>query len=180
MSRTEPSTRPWLELIRKNDQDLLALCRLDTFRGSGRGGQKRNKTSNAVRLTLLDLAVTESASRSRAQNITKALSKLRLAIALSLSPSFVRSNTGMQLPVELTTYCRQGIIRINPQNSDFPVFIGVMLDMFIAYEGEWKSVASEYGVSKSQLRRFVEKHPTLRMSLKQAQSMFSPQRDEEI
>ena len=33
------------------DDALLSECRWDQFRGSGPGGQKRNKTSNAVRLT---------------------------------------------------------------------------------------------------------------------------------
>ncbi len=159
----------WLETVRKNDQDLLGLCRLDTFRGSGRGGQKRNKTSNAVRLTISDLAVTESTFRSRAQNITNALRKLRVVIALSLSPTIQRNCIGKALPREVQSYFNQGVIRINPQNPVFPLFIGCLVDLFIKHEGGWSSVAHACGVSNSQLRRFVEKHPALRMTLDKIQ-----------
>lgn len=159
----------WLDLVRRNDRDLLQLCRLDSFRGSGRGGQKRNKTSNAIRLTISDIAVTESASRSRAQNITSALRKLRLTIALSLSPLLRRDCIGQPFPDEIKPYLGKGVIRINPHNPLFPVFSGCVVDLFMEYGGKWAIVAEALGVSNSQLRRFVEKHAGLNATLKQIQ-----------
>src|SRR5207248_2974059 len=44
---------------------LLADCRFDIARGSGPGGQKRNKTSNAVRLTHLPTGIHVTATESR-------------------------------------------------------------------------------------------------------------------
>jgi len=151
----------WLELVRQSDRELLDLCRLDCFRGSGRGGQKRNKTSNAVRLTIGDIAVTESSTRSRQQNIDSALRKLRLKIALNLSPAIVRHEPGSPLPGEIQPCFREGLIRINAKNPAFPVVVGWLVDQFLGAGGNWGIVAEKCNVSSSQLRRFVEKHPAL-------------------
>ena len=78
------STRDeWLAL---DDEVLLRQCRCEAVRGTGPGGQKRNKTSTAIRLTHLPsgLAVTDDVSRSQHQNRDSALRKLRLQIALEL------------------------------------------------------------------------------------------------
>src|SRR5687768_10522322 len=60
------------------DDALLAECRWDIYRGSGPGGQKRNKTSNTVRLTHLPTGtqVTAGESRSQAENRMRALRRL--------------------------------------------------------------------------------------------------------
>ena len=41
-------------LLRATDEELSSLCRLEFCRGSGNGGQKRNKTSSAARVVLLE------------------------------------------------------------------------------------------------------------------------------
>src|SRR5256885_10466931 len=68
------------------DDALLAQCRWDQYRGSGPGGQKRNKTSNAVRLTHepTGVAVTATESRSLSVNKLYALRRLRLKLAADL------------------------------------------------------------------------------------------------
>ena len=40
----------WQDYLQVSDQDLLKSCQLTSLRGSGKGGQKRNKTSNAIRI----------------------------------------------------------------------------------------------------------------------------------
>ncbi|NQU64340.1 MAG: hypothetical protein HQ517_08685 [SAR324 cluster bacterium] len=155
----------WLDYVRKSDEELLKICRVDIFRGSGRGGQKRNKTTNAIRLTLFNLAVTESASRSKAQNVDHALKKLRVAIALETSPEFRRGGNPGPFPEEIQPYLFREVIRIHPQNPVFPIFIGYLVDHFIKYEGKWSIIASHYRISSSQIRRFIEKHPSLHMTL---------------
>src|SRR5882724_161364 len=69
-----------------SDTQLLEQCSVDTYRASGPGGQKRNKTSSAVRLRhgpsgLLTIA---EESRSQYQNKAKALQRLRQALYLKL------------------------------------------------------------------------------------------------
>src|SRR5213593_1022162 len=68
------------------DEQLLAQCEVDTYRASGPGGQKRNKTSSAVRLRHppSGLLVIAEESRSQHENKAKALKRLRQALYLKL------------------------------------------------------------------------------------------------
>src|SRR4051795_3143484 len=69
-----------------SDDQLLAQCEVDTYRASGPGGQKRNKTSSAVRLRHppSGLLVIAEESRSQHENKAKALKRLRQAFFLKL------------------------------------------------------------------------------------------------
>src|SRR5439155_26829728 len=68
------------------DADLLDQCAVDTYRASGPGGQKRNKTSSAVRLRHQPsgLIVIAEESRSQHENRARALRRLRQALYLKL------------------------------------------------------------------------------------------------
>src|SRR5437660_6942817 len=69
-----------------SDAQLLAQCEVDTYRASGPGGQKRNKTSSAVRIRhpTSGLIVIAEESRSQHENRAKALQRLRQAFFLQL------------------------------------------------------------------------------------------------
>jgi hypothetical protein len=73
----------WLAL---SDDELLRQCEVDTYRASGPGGQKRNKTSSAVRLRHApsSLLVIAEESRSQHENKARALRRLRQALVLKL------------------------------------------------------------------------------------------------
>src|SRR5438270_7597184 len=68
------------------DAQLLAQCEVDTYRASGPGGQKRNKTSSAVRLRHEEsgLSVIAEESRSQHENKAKAVRRLRQAFFLKI------------------------------------------------------------------------------------------------
>src|SRR5438445_4553095 len=85
------SRKPIVETCRAtwanlSDRQLLAQCALDTYRASGPGGQKRNKTSSAVRLRHppSGLIVIAEESRSQHENRARALKRLRQALYLKL------------------------------------------------------------------------------------------------
>ncbi|HZT81492.1 MAG TPA: peptide chain release factor-like protein, partial [Gemmataceae bacterium] len=80
---TENSRAAWAAL---SDPQLLAQCEVDTYRASGPGGQKRNKTSSAVRLRHppSGLIVIAEESRSQHENRARALKRLRQALYLKL------------------------------------------------------------------------------------------------
>src|SRR6187455_1348551 len=78
-----PMRETWTSLT---DDQLLAQCEVDTYRASGPGGQKRNKTSSAVRLRHppSGLIVIAEESRSQHENRARALRRLRQALYLKL------------------------------------------------------------------------------------------------
>ena len=78
--------RPRATWSHLSDEQLLAQCEVDTYRASGPGGQKRNKTSSAVRLRHppTGLIVIAEESRSQHENRARALRRMRQALYLKL------------------------------------------------------------------------------------------------
>ncbi len=78
MSTSSGGKRP-SDRIPERDRDLLAECRVDTFRAGGRGGQHQDTTDSAVRLTHrpTGLVVVARDARSQHRNRSLALERLR-------------------------------------------------------------------------------------------------------
>src|ERR1700750_1970384 len=68
------------------DDKLLEQCRGGGYRGSGPGGQKRNKTSSAIRVTHLPTKIQAVAeeSRSQAENRMHAMRRIRHKLAMEI------------------------------------------------------------------------------------------------
>ncbi|HKQ48979.1 MAG TPA: peptide chain release factor-like protein [Phycisphaerae bacterium] len=140
----------WLSL---DDAGLLADCDVDTYRASGPGGQKRNKTSSAVRLRHRPsgLIVIAEESRSQHENKAKAVRRLRMAIALS-----IRIEPGGDSRATLSNYkTRTGRIEVSTRNSDYPLVVAAVLDEITACAGRMQEAAANLGHSTAQLARFV-------------------------
>jgi len=82
------------------DDALIAQCHVDHYRSQGPGGQKRNKTSSAVRLRHdpTGLIVTAVEDRSQHTNKARAIRRMREAIALHV-----------RRPVDLESYHRSAL-----------------------------------------------------------------------
>jgi len=74
--------------IPDDDAELLNACEVQTYKGSGPGGQHRNKTESAVRLRHLptDIVVQATERRSQGQNMGVALTRLRAALTVFYAP----------------------------------------------------------------------------------------------
>ena len=162
----------WLLFLRKSDRELRSRARIDFYKATGRGGQKRNKTSSAVRLTLEHLSVTQSASRSRAENISGALKKLRIAIALDIGAGYGSRDSWSEFPQEIHPYLQSGLLAIHAKNPMFPIFVGCFIDVFVHCRGDWKKMAEIYSTSPSQIRKFPAKNPSMLDTVRKLQNQF--------
>lgn len=71
-----------------DDEAILAACEVELYRGSGPGGQHRNKTESAVRLRHRDTGIVVSATerRSQSQNLGVAIERMRAALQARFAP----------------------------------------------------------------------------------------------
>ena len=140
-----------------SDDALLAQCRWDQFRGSGPGGQKRNKTSNAVRLTHepTGISVVAGESRSLSENKLYALRRLKLKLA-----------TDLREPVELATFTppdwfvsirRDNRIEASHRHPLYAAAAGLVLDLLVALGGNPAAVAVNLGVSTTAVIKLLER-----------------------
>ena len=144
---------PWLDA---SDVELLAQCEIDFYRASGPGGQKRNKTSSAVRLRHgpTSLIVTAVESRSQHENKARAVRRLRQAIALS-QRNPVRPG---DRPPEFFAAAlqRDAGLRVNYKNPEYWHIVQYVLDMLFACRGSTGDTAQSLGISTGHLVRFLK------------------------
>jgi hypothetical protein len=142
-----------------NDETLLAQCREDHFRGSGPGGQKRNKTSNGVRLLHepTGMLVTATESRSLKENRIHAIRRLRLKLAADVRE-----------PVDLASFAppdwfvsigRGNQVEASYRNPLHAAAGGLALDLLAALNGNPAAVAVNLGVSTTAVIKLLECEP---------------------
>ena len=155
----------WLAL---SDDDLLAQCRFERFRVSGPGGQHRNKTDSAVRLTHEPTGVVGFASerRSQHQNRSAALARLRRSIALEvrteLSLDMYHPPHALQriLPRSVETEISRKE-RVGSKHREFWTGVGPLLDLLNAVHGSTADCGSSLGCSSNQLTKLFASEPHL-------------------
>jgi hypothetical protein len=137
------------------DAQLLAQCAVDTYRASGPGGQKRNKTSSAVRIrhAASGIIVIAEESRSQHENRAKALQRLRQAFFLK-----VRNPQEGTAPVEESKDA-SGRLDLGRRDARFWPAVGVVLDVLEAQQARVSEVARVLGISTANLLAFLQTSP---------------------
>jgi len=133
----------------------MSQCRVDTFRGSGPGGQKRNKTSNAVRIVHASGVMgTASEDRSLLVNKTHALARLKVKLACELRE-----------PVDLPQFAPPGwldevkrgrSLAVSVKNPLYIPVVGLVLDLFHVTGASPAAVGANLGVSTSAVLKVLE------------------------
>jgi hypothetical protein len=128
------------------DEQLLAQCRFEAFRGPGPGGQKRNKTSSAVRLTheASGISVIAGESRSQHRNRKVAMDRLRLQMALHLREA-----------VDLSRFPDAGLLEVSRKSGDYPAVAGSVLDVLDSAGWSISDAAKIIGVTTGPLVNFL-------------------------
>ncbi len=124
--------------------------RYDTYRASGPGGQKRNKTSSAVRVTHIKtgINVTATESRSQAQNRAKAYRRIchQVTLQTRLIPPEGIKNVDLHLSLK---------------NDDYLVVMGEVLDALALAEWAVSPAAKNLGTTTGKLVDFLQRDPAL-------------------
>lgn len=128
-------------LLSADDRTLADFCRMEAFVGTGPGGQHRNRNYTAVRVRLkcLDSIVAEeSAFRSQKQNLSSALNKIRLKIALCWRKSYPEN---------------AAYIHLSENNTLYALELAKLLDAVVQNNFDHKAAAESTGLSASKLMK---------------------------
>jgi hypothetical protein len=135
------------------DAQLLAVCEVDTYRGPGPGGQKRNKTESAVRLRHrpTGLIVVAGESRSQAENRARALRRLRQALALRIRHEV----TDATLDAIAACLDKAGRLNVGGRDARYLPAAAAMLDLLAAHDGSVGDIAKRLGLTTGNVAKFL-------------------------
>lgn len=140
------------ELLSLEDEALLSLCRQETYRSSGPGGQHRNRTDSAVRLTTPDGTVVASCVEHRSQhrNRSEALRRLRISLAIEV-----------RQPIDdnAETSLWDGSWKLGRKDRRYAGFLAHILDVLACHDWAVGHAGKRLGVSTGKLVRVLSHDP---------------------
>jgi hypothetical protein len=139
-----------------SDERILRECRWEAFRASGPGGQKRNKTSSAIRLVHEPTGISAIANESRSQsdNRKSALRRLRHRMTLTLRDAIDAGK--FEVPQWFTAHCPGGRLTVSRKSEMYLPAMGLALDVLAARGWSVSEAARMLGLSTGNLVRFLQ------------------------
>jgi len=141
-----------------DEETLLRDCETQRTRGSGPGGQHRNKVETAIVIAHKPTGVIGQASERRSQHKNRevALGRLRVNLAIEIRREVAPDNQ----PSELWGgRIRGGKVNVSSSHFDFPALLAEALDFVAAENFDVSSAAKRLSISTSQLVKFFKVEP---------------------
>ena len=135
---------------------LLAQCQVTRTRGSGPGGQHRNKVETAIVVKHEPSGVVGQASEKRSQQANKevAIGRLRVNLALAIRTERLACSS------RWISRTRQGKLQVNPKHFDYAAILAEAMDFVWEHQFDVAATAKNVGTSTSQLIKFLKTCPT--------------------
>ena len=148
--------------LAEDDETLKKGCIIDFHKCSGNGGQKVNKTSSAVRLIhqASGLSAEDTKERSQVRNLSNALKKLRLRIALKIRNPITEKSP---LPV----------LSPPPSMTNVKVYstaLALMLDRLMDRSWDIPAAAEVMNISKTKLTKLIFRDPAFLLEVNRGRS----------
>jgi hypothetical protein len=180
MSSSRPTAegQPRATWSRLTEVQLLAQCEVDTYRASGPGGQKRNKTSSAVRLRHLPtgLIVIAEESRSQHENKAKALKRLWRGLFLHIRNAVLPKDCTPEAIANHLDYATarnaDGRLHLSSRDARYWPAIGIVLDVLAACESRVADSAALLGISTGNLIEFLQSDPKVWQEANRLRTQF--------
>lgn len=151
------------ELLDLDDEALLSHCHQECFRAPGPGGQHKNKTDSAVRLSVLEGTVTAICAdhRSQHRNRADALKRLRSAIAINLR---------MPIEAEGASERWDGPWKLGLKDRRYAKLLSHILDVMANHHWAVGLSAKALGTSTGKLVRTLSRDPQAWNAVNQARA----------
>jgi len=135
---------------------LLAACEIKRTRGSGPGGQHRNKVETAIVVEHSPTGLRGEASERRSQEQNRRQAILRLRVKLALEVRCEPSRPPSELWRQRST---GGRLTVSAAHDDFPALLAEALDVIQVRAGSIPAAAEQLGITASQLVKFLKVEP---------------------
>ena len=159
-------------LLALTEAELSRQCRFAPYKSGGPGGQKRNKTTSAVRLVHDPTGTVAHSSDSREQsaNRKRALHRLRYKLAAEArTPIDFR---GYEPPAWLVSLKQDGHLTTNVHNPAHARVAAHVLDVLEASGARPSMAAALLGVPVSNLVHLIEAEPTVSAAASRIRQRF--------